>query len=96
MFFVWSKCVNARILLIWSFFDKMSIMEFLMKYNYGVSDKIIPTMNKMIKAIKYNVNIAIVDKLFYMWITYFIELICILSIILCLYNCESVAIQVSK
>ena len=38
----------------------MSIMEFLMKYyNYGVSDKIIPTMNKMIKAIKYSVNIAI-------------------------------------
>ena len=35
-----------------------------MKYNYGVSDKIIATMNKMIKAIKYNVNIAIVDKLF--------------------------------
>ena len=53
-------------------------------------------MNKMIKAIKYDVNIAIVDKLLYMWITYFIELICILSIIQCLYNCESVAIQVSK
>ena len=47
-----------------------------MKCNYyGVSDKIISTMNKMMKAIKYNVNIAIVDKLFYMWITYFIELI---------------------
>ena len=66
--FVWSKCVNARILLICSFlikynfgvFDEMSIMEFLMKINinYGVSDKIIPTMNKIMKAIKYNVNIA--------------------------------------
>ena len=65
-------------------FDEMSIMEFLMKYNYRVSDKIIATMNKMIKAIKYNVNIAIVDKLFYVWITYFIELICMLSIIQCL------------
>ena len=32
--------------------------------NYGASDKIIATMNKMMKAIKYNVNIAIVDKLF--------------------------------
>ena len=54
----------------------MSIMEFLMKCNYyGVSDKIIATMNKMIKAIIYNVNIAIVDKLFYVWITYLIELI---------------------
>ena len=49
-------------------FDKMSIMDFLMKYNfieflmkcnyYGVSDKIIATMNKMMKAVKYNVNIA--------------------------------------
>ena len=49
-------------------FDKMLIMEFLMKYNfmeflmkcnyYRVSDKIIATMNTMIKAIKYNVNIA--------------------------------------
>ena len=40
-------------------FDEMSIMDFLMKCNYyGVSDKIIATMNKMIKAIKYNVNIA--------------------------------------
>ena len=29
--FVWSKCVNARILL-YEVFDKMSIMEFLMKY----------------------------------------------------------------
>ena len=30
-----------------------------MKCNYyGVSDKIIPTMNKIMKAIKYNVNIA--------------------------------------
>lgn len=29
-----------------------------MKYNYRVSDKIIATMNKMIKAIIYNVNIA--------------------------------------
>ena len=30
-----------------------------MKYiNYGVSDKIIATMNKIMKAIKYNVNIA--------------------------------------
>lgn len=37
----------------------MSIMEFLMKYNYRVSDRIIATMNKMMKAIKYNVNIAI-------------------------------------
>ena len=26
--------------------------------NYGASDKIIATMNKMIKAIIYNVNIA--------------------------------------
>ena len=32
VFFVWSKCVNARILLIWSF-DEI--------YYYGVSDKII-------------------------------------------------------
>ena len=50
-------------------FDKMLIMEFLMKYNfmeflmkcnyYRVSDKIIPTMNRIMKAIKYNVNIAI-------------------------------------
>ena len=31
--FVWSKCVNARILL-YEVFDKMSIMEFLMKYNF--------------------------------------------------------------
>ena len=32
---------------------------FLMKCNYyGVSDKIIATMNKIMKAIKYNVNIA--------------------------------------
>ena len=38
----------------------MSIMEFLMKCNYyGVSDKIIPTMNKMIKAIKYSVSVSI-------------------------------------
>ena len=30
-----------------------------MKYiNYGVSDRIIPTMNKIMKAIKYSVNIA--------------------------------------
>ena len=29
--FVWSKCVNARILL-YGVFDKMSIMKFLMKY----------------------------------------------------------------
>ena len=35
---------------LWSFF--------LIKYNYRDSDKIIATMNKMIKAIKYNVNIA--------------------------------------
>ena len=64
---------------------KYNFMEFLMKCNYyRVSDKIIATMNTMMKAIKYNVNIAIVDKLFFMWITYFIELICILSIILCL------------
>lgn len=35
--FVWSKCVNARILL-YEVFDKMSIMEFLIKYNYGVSE----------------------------------------------------------
>ena len=27
-------------------------------YNYGVSDKIIATMNRIMKAIKYNVNIA--------------------------------------
>ena len=50
-------------------FDKMSIIEFLMKYNfmeflmkcnyYGVSDKIIATMNKMVKAIIYNVSISI-------------------------------------
>ena len=42
-------------------------MEFLIKYNYGVfdknvnygaSDKIIATMNRIMKAIKYNVNIA--------------------------------------
>lgn len=33
MFFVWSKCVNPRILL-YEVFDKMSIMEFLMKYNF--------------------------------------------------------------
>ena len=32
-------------------------------------------MNKIMKAIKYNINIAIVDKLFFMWISYFIELI---------------------
>ena len=59
--FVWSKCVNA-IILLYGVFDKMSIIEFLMKYNfmeflmkcnyYGVSDKIIATMNKMMKAIK--------------------------------------------
>ena len=49
---------NARILLLYEVFNEMSIMEFLIKYNYGVSDKIIPTMNKMMKAIKYNVNIA--------------------------------------
>ena len=56
--FVWSKCVNDRILL-YGVFDKMSIMEFLMKCNYyRVSDKIIATMNTMIKAIIYNVNIA--------------------------------------
>ena len=60
MFFVWSKCVNARILL-YEVFDKMSIMEFLMKYNcnYGASDKIIATMNRMMKAIKYSVSISI-------------------------------------
>lgn len=29
-----------------------------MKYNYRVSDRIIPTMNNMMKAIKYNVNIT--------------------------------------
>ena len=67
MFFVWSKCVNA-IILLYGVFDEMSIMEFLMKYNfmeflmkcnyYRVSDKLIATMNTMIKAIIYNVNIA--------------------------------------
>ena len=31
VFFVWSKCVNA-IILLYGVFDKMSIMEFLMKY----------------------------------------------------------------
>ena len=43
------------------FFDKIIvIMELVIKYYfYGVSDKIIATMNKMMKAIKYNVNIAI-------------------------------------
>ena len=43
------------------FFDEMSIMEFLIKYNcnYGASDKIIATMNRMMKAIKYNVNVSI-------------------------------------
>ena len=42
------------------FLMKCNFMEFLMKCNYyGVSDKIIATMNKMMKAIKYNVNIAI-------------------------------------
>ena len=41
------------------FLMKCNFMEFLMKCNYyGVSDKIIATMNKMMKAIKYNVNIA--------------------------------------
>ena len=40
-------------------FDEMSIMEFLMKYNYRVSDKIIATMNKMMKAIKYSVSVSI-------------------------------------
>ena len=45
---------------------KYNFMEFLMKCNYyRVSDKIIATMNTMMKAIKYNVNIAIVDKLFF-------------------------------
>ena len=39
---------------------KYNFMEFLMKCNYyGVSDKIIATMNKIMKAIIYNVNIAI-------------------------------------
>ena len=49
MFFVWSKCVNARILLIWSFlikynfgvFDEMSIMEFLMKYKVLIMELVI-------------------------------------------------------
>ena len=42
------------------FLMKYNFMEFLMKCNYyGVSDKIIATMNKIMKAIKYNVNIAI-------------------------------------
>ena len=42
-------------------FDEMSIMEFLMKCQLWSKwiNRIIPTMNKMIKAIKYNVNIAI-------------------------------------
>ena len=39
MFFVWSKCVNARILLLYEVFNEMSIMEFLIKYNYGVFDE---------------------------------------------------------
>ena len=46
--FVWSKCVNA-IILLYGVFDKMSIIEFLMKYNfYGVFDEmsIIELVNK--------------------------------------------------
>ena len=44
-----------------AFFDKIVvIIELVLKYYlYGVSDKIIATMNKMMKAIKYNVNITI-------------------------------------
>ena len=56
MFFVWSKCVNVRML----------IMEIVLITYFNV------------------------------WITYLIELICMLSIILCLYRCESVAMHVSK
>ena len=42
------------------FLMKYNFMEFLMKCNYyGVSDKIIATMNKMIKAIKYSVSVSI-------------------------------------
>ena len=37
--FVWSKCVNA-IILLYEVFNEMSIMEFLIKYNYGVFDEI--------------------------------------------------------
>ena len=47
--FVWSKCVNARILLLYEVFNEMSIMEFLIKYNfYGVFDEmsIIELVNK--------------------------------------------------
>ena len=38
--FVWSKCVNARILL-YEVFDKMSIMEFLMKYKILIMELVI-------------------------------------------------------
>ena len=37
--FVWSKCVNA-IILLYEVFNEMSIMEFLIKYNFGVFDEI--------------------------------------------------------
>lgn len=50
---------------LWSFWWNIILWSFWWNVNNGVSDKIIPTMNKMIKAIKYNVNIAIVDKLFF-------------------------------
>ena len=66
------------------FLIKCQLWSFWWNVNNGVSDKIIPTMNKIMKAIKYNVNIAIVDKLFFMWISYFIELIWMLSIVQCL------------
>ena len=40
------------------FLIKYNFWSFWWNVNYGVSDKIIATMNKMMKAIKYNVNIA--------------------------------------
>ena len=45
--FVWSKCVNA-IILLYGVFNEMSIMEFLIKYNFGVFDEmsIIELVNK--------------------------------------------------
>ena len=58
-------------------------MKYKILFFYGVSDKIIPTMNKMMKAIKYChlwISYFYVDNLFY-WIdmnvvnnTVFIEL----------------------
>ena len=40
------------------FLIKYNFWSFWWNVNYGVSDKIIATMNKIMKAIKYNVNIA--------------------------------------